>query len=105
MYSSLVLSLLCLSTASQQYVVLGNMSTWSSELEAVFDNLKSRSDGDEDSKSRAWYRYVWQLPSLLLNISTTLFVLSIFIMIWDLGTGESGWNGNKKVSTRAHKAV
>ncbi len=47
--------------------------------------------------------YVWQMPVMLLNVSITLLIVGLFILIWDRAARAKGWTDDLKVVPKNFK--
>lgn len=61
-------------------------------------SLASSANGKAPSRLQV---YVWQMPVMLLNVSITLLIVGLFILIWDRVAQTVDWTGDMKVSRLA----
>ncbi|KAJ8112382.1 hypothetical protein OPT61_g5236 [Boeremia exigua] len=93
-YASLILSLATVASASQQSIALHRYGTHSQGLVMLRKSLASSSN----KRASRLQIYVWQMPVMLLNVSITLLIVGLFILIWDRVAQTTDWTDNLKVA-------
>jgi hypothetical protein len=99
-YGSLILSLGAVAIGSQQSITLsrlGGQQDGLSELKKLLQNNKS-------TVSRRQL-YIWQLPVMILNVSILLFLIGLFVVIWNQAVEHLSWDDDMKVSAIREKAT
>jgi hypothetical protein len=93
-YSALVLSLASIAAASQQSIILYRIGGHDDGLQKLRKLL--RKPGSADPKPLQVY--IWQMPIMLLNIAVSLFLVGLFILIWDCARQDSSWNRDTTIA-------
>ena len=107
-YASLALALSTVASASQQSTALYRFGQHSDGLKILHNLLARPRRQSEGSKvegselvASKMQLYVWQMPVMLLNISITLLIVGLFILIWDRAAHaarSSSWSDDLSVS-------
>ena len=87
-YASLIISLTCVTSATQQAIALYRVS--SVDLLPLIGSYPGERGGFVAI-------YVWQVPVMLLNVSILLFVVGVLILVWEQATRDLALNHDLKV--------
>ncbi|EWC48050.1 hypothetical protein DRE_02629 [Drechslerella stenobrocha 248] len=87
-YSALILSLASVYTACQQMNGLLRYCQGEKGAEKIHKFLKGH----------RWQEWTWSIPLRLLNVSISLLVISIWIVIWDRAARAGVWNNDMKTA-------
>lgn len=84
-YSSLILALASVSTASQQSIGLYRLGSHPEGLR----KLRILLGGPNQNRPRKSQLYIWQVAVMSLNVSVLLFLIGLAILLWDLALTSS----------------
>lgn len=89
-YSSIIVSLTSVSTATQQSVAIYRLASLPEGLQKIRQLLGR--DGDATLgivQPQLWQLYIWQIPHLMLNTSIYLFVAGLLVLLWDAAKAQA----------------
>ncbi|KAF2629942.1 hypothetical protein BU25DRAFT_307513, partial [Macroventuria anomochaeta] len=98
LYASLILSLSTVASASQQSIALYRYGAHPQGLEMLQEMLASKKRDRPASTASKLQTYVWQMPVMLLNISISLLIVGLFILIWDRAAQVVDWTDDMKIA-------
>ncbi|KAI1124843.1 hypothetical protein F5Y10DRAFT_248379 [Nemania abortiva] len=102
-YSTLFMSLTSVAAGSQQSIALYRLGGHEEGLKLLKKLLSNSPTSDNEKNSRkvkpsAIQLYVWQMPIMVLNVSISLFLIGVAIVVWDRAAQQPSWNDDTKIA-------
>ena len=92
------MSLTSICTSTQLSIALYRLGSSPEALRRLRELLGRKTDRHPGLyEPRSSQVYIWQVPSMLLNISIQLFILGLTVLIWTVAA-RVGWGDDMKVS-------
>ncbi|KAF3906066.1 hypothetical protein ABW21_db0207561 [Orbilia brochopaga] len=97
-YGALILSLVAVSTGSQQSIALYRLGESKRALYKLQELLSFTTDPAAMRAPTRMQRYLWQIPVMLLNVSVLVFLVGLVILIWARAAVMPSWDDDMKIA-------
>ncbi|KAK6340649.1 hypothetical protein TWF696_008973 [Orbilia brochopaga] len=97
-YSALILSLVAVSTGSQQSIALYRLGESKNALKKLQELLSCTTDATAVRRPTSMQKYLWQIPVMLLNVSVLVFLVGLVILIWERAADMPSWDDDMKIA-------